>query len=192
VTYTLGFYADASTLDGQFHKLKVTVDRSRPDLRHPGDSKHFDVRYRKGYIANPAGPPVGDEREAVIKDALWSPLDSSGVSLAGRVQKVQEPKPNALRVTVSVEPSDLVFLEHDAKRTVSVEFTFALLASDGRNLDAIHQVKTMDLDQKQYQELSKTFVVTKTFDPNPEVTQIRMVVFDRESGRLGSLTIPVK
>jgi VWFA-related protein len=184
VTYTLGFYADSSTLDAQFHKLKVVVDRK--------DRKHLDVRYRKGYMANPAGAPDLDEREAVIKDALWSPLDSAGVSLAGRVQKVQEPKPNGLRVTVSVEPSDLVFTEHDAVHTVSVEFAFALLAADGRNLDTIHQVKTMDLDQKQYQELSKTFVISKTLEPNPAIAQIRLILLDRSSGRLGSLTLPVK
>jgi VWFA-related protein len=181
VTYTLGFYADSITLDAQFHKLKVTVDR-----------KHVDVRYRKGYMANPAGAPGADEREAVIKDALWSPLDSGGVSLAGRVEKVQEPKPNGLRVTVSVDPSDLVFAEHDAVHTVTVDFTFALLASDGRNLDTIHQVKTMELDQKQYLELSRKFVVSKTLEPNPAVAQIKVVLFDRESGRLGSLTMPVK
>jgi hypothetical protein len=50
----------------------------------------------------------------------------------------------------------------------------------------------MELDQKQFQELSKKFVVSKTLDPNPAVTQIRVVLFDRESGRLGSLTIPAK
>jgi VWFA-related protein len=181
VTYTLGFYADSSTLDAKFHKLKVAVDR-----------KHVDVRYRKGYIANPAGAPAADEREAVIKDALWSPLDSGGVSLAGSVARVQQPKPNGLRVTVSIDPADLVFLERDAVRTVALDFTFALLASDGGTLDTIHQVRTMELDQKQYQELSKKFVVSKTLEPNPAVSQVRVVLFDRESGRLGSLTIPVK
>jgi VWFA-related protein len=164
VTYTLGFYADATALDSEFHKLKVEVDR-----------KHLDVRYRKGYLAIPAGAPVEHEREAMIQDALWSPLDSAGVSLAGRVEKL----PKGLRVTVSVEPSDLLV-------PASVEFVFALLASDGRNLDTIHQVKTMDLDP------TKPFIVTKTLAPNPAITQIRVVLFDRNSGRLGSLTLPVK
>jgi hypothetical protein len=142
--------------------------------------------------------PGGDEREALIKDALWSPLDSGGVSLTGHVERVQElkpngePQPNGLRVTVSVDPIDLVFAEHDALRTVSVDFTFALLASDGRNLDTIHQIKTMDLDRKQFKELSKKFVVSKTLDPSPAVTRIRVVLFDRSSGRLGSLTLPVR
>jgi VWFA-related protein len=180
VTYTLGFYADASALDAQFHKLKVVVDR-----------KHVEVRYRMGYMARPAGAPGADEREAVINDALWSPLDSSGVSLAARVEKAQEPKPNSLRVMVSVDPSDLLFAEHEGRHTVSVEFAFALLAADGRNLDTIHQVKTMDLDAKQYQELSKLFVVSKTFEPNPAIAQIRVILLDRGSGRLGSLTLPV-
>jgi VWFA-related protein len=177
VTYTLGFYADSKTLDSEFHKLKVVVDR-----------KSVDLRYRKGYMASPSGAPDADQRDAMIQDALWSPLDSGGVSLAARVEKL----PKGVRISVSVEPSDLVFQEHDALHTVSVEFAFALLASDGRNLDTIHQIKTMDLDQKQYLELTRSFVVSKTLDPNPALAQIRVVLFDRGSGRLGSLTLPVK
>ncbi|HYL76848.1 MAG TPA: VWA domain-containing protein [Bryobacteraceae bacterium] len=180
-TYTLGFYADANALDAQFHKLKVVVNR-----------KHVEVRYRKGYMASAVGPSGANERDAVIRDAIWSPLDSVGISLAGQIERVQQPKPNGLRVTVSVEPSDLVFAEHNARHTVSVDFTFALLASDGRNLDTIHQSKTMDLDQKQFEELNKRFVIGKTLEPNSEVAQIKVILFDRASGRLGSLTLPVK
>jgi VWFA-related protein len=181
VTYTLGFYADSKTLDSQFHKLKVAVGR-----------KHMDVRYRKGYLATPAGAPGSDEREAAMRDALWSPLDSGTVALSGSIDRVQEPKPNGLRLTVAVDPTDLMFEEHDGLHKVSVEFRFALLAADGRNLDTISQSKTMDLNAVQYEEFSKRFVVTKTLEPNPAVAQIRVVLFDRGSGRLGSLTIPAK
>ncbi len=177
VTYTLGFYADAANLDAEFHKLKVLVDRP-----------HLEVRYRKGYLANPAVPPGEEEREAVIKDALWSPLDSAGISLAGRISRA----PNGIGVALSAEPADLLFVEHDGRHTVSVEFAFALRTSEGKTLDTIHQVKAMDLDEKQYRELSRTFVVSKTLAPNPEVVQIRVVVLDRASGRFGSLTLPVK
>jgi VWFA-related protein len=48
VTYTLGFYADTNALDARFHKLKVLVNR-----------KHVEVRYRKGYMASPAGARRG-------------------------------------------------------------------------------------------------------------------------------------
>ena len=75
---------------------------------------------------------------------------------------------------------------------VAVEFAFALLDADGRTLDTLHQVKTMDLDAKQYQELSNRFVVTKTLEPNAAVRQVKVIVLDRGSGRLGSLTLPVK
>jgi VWFA-related protein len=177
VTYTLGFYADTSALDAEFHKLKVLVDR-----------KHVEVRFRKGYMADPAGVPGDQERESVIRDALWSPLDSGGLSLAGRLERIED----RLRVMVSVEPSDLRFTEHDGQRAVSVEFAFALLGAEGQTLDTIHQGKAMDLDAKQYKELNNAFVVTKTLEPHPGVTSIRVVVLDRASGRIGSLTMPVK
>jgi hypothetical protein len=35
-------------------------------------------------------------------------------------------------------------------------------------------------------------VVNKTLEPNATVASVRVVVFDRGSGRMGSLTIPVK
>jgi len=181
VTYTLAFYADAAKLDSQYHKLKVEVNR-----------KHVDVRYRRAYLATPAGAPGEFEREAVIRDALWSPIDSGGVALAGRVEKVQQPKPDGMRVTVSLDPSELLFEEHDGRHKIAVEFAFALLDADGRTLDTLHQVKTLDLDAKQYQELSNKFVVTKTLEPNAAVRQVKVIVLDRGSGRLGSLTLPVK
>ena len=180
-SYTLGFYADTNTLDSQFHKLKVTVNR-----------KHDSTRYRRGYIAAPERVPDGDHRELLISDAVWSPLDSSAISLDGWVEKLAEPKPNAMRVTVSVDPADLFFAEHDGVHTVSVRFAFALLASDGRSLDVIHQTKTMDLDLSKFQELSKKFVVSKTIDINPAVTQVKVILLDQATSRLGSLTMPVK
>ena len=127
----------------------------------------------------------------MLVDALWNLIDSGGVALA-RVEKVQQPKPGGLRVTVSVEPSELLFEEQDGLHKVAVEFAFALLDADGRTLDTLHQVKTMDLDAKQYQELSNRFVVTKTLEPNAAVRQVKVIVLDRGSGRLGSLTLPVK
>ena len=46
VTYTLGFYVDAKSLDGKLHELKVQVTR-------PG----LNIRYPKGYFAFKDEPP---------------------------------------------------------------------------------------------------------------------------------------
>jgi len=49
----------------------------------------------------------------------------------------------------------------------------------------------MDLDDSKFQELSKRFVVSKTLDPESSAAQVKVILLDRASGRMGSLTLPV-
>ena len=53
----------------------------------------MDVRYRKGYITSAAETAGAADRDAIVRDAIWSPVESSGISLAGRIEKVNTPKP---------------------------------------------------------------------------------------------------
>lgn len=181
LTYTLGFYADAVAHGTEFRDLKVQVDR-----------KDVELRYRRGYLAAPAAAANQDNRDAAVNDALLSPLDAAGISLAGRLVHLPPPKSDSVQVFISPAPSELMFEDSGEKSTLSVEFTFALMSKTGLILDQIRQVKTLALDAAQRQEFQKEFVVDKTIELKPEAAQIRVVLLDRTSGRLGSLTLPVR
>jgi VWFA-related protein len=181
LTYTLAFYADASARESEFRKLKVEVDR-----------KGVELRYRRGYLAMPAAPASQDDREAAINDAIWSPLDAASISLAGRVTRLPAPNADSVQVVLSADPAGLTFPESDGKFNLSVEFTFALLSKGGAVVGAVRQEKVLDLTAEQHEQFMKNFVVDKTIELYPETAQMRVVLLDRNSGRLGSLTLPVK
>ena len=72
VTYTLGFYPNDEKYDGKFHKFNVKVE-------HKGMG--YDVRYRKGYFDIENKPTDEKTRNAEIRDAVLSPLDSSALGM---------------------------------------------------------------------------------------------------------------
>jgi VWFA-related protein len=181
VTYTLAYYLDSKELDSKFHQLKVEVKR-----------KNVEARYRKGYFAIP-DPPAGDEqRDAEIDDALIAPLDATGIEISGTVERVQKPRPSALRVTLSIQPRDIALLAVEKQRTGSLNVIFGLRSATGADLGTVRQTMSLKLDEAQYREMSGGLVVTKTLDAPADVSQLRIVLCDRNSGRLGSLTMTVK
>jgi VWFA-related protein len=74
VTYTLGFYPSGEKFGGKFHELKVKVDR-------PG----ANLRYRKGYFDFAEQPQDAKVRKAELSDAVWSPMEASGLGLIVQV-----------------------------------------------------------------------------------------------------------
>jgi len=173
VTYTLGFYAAPGQLDGKFHQLTVQVKR-----------KDMEVRYRKGYLANPDPPPTDDQRTGDIQDALWSPLDATGIEIAGWLER----KPGALGVTLSIEPSSLALQSEGGHRTDILDVVFGLWGADGRDLGSVRQKINLNLDEAQFEKMRGGLVVTKTLD-TADVAQVRVVLLDRNSGKIGSLTM---
>ena len=114
VTYTLGFYPDASSFDSTFHDLKVQLARK--------GLKDLEVRYRKGYMALPEAPL------ATQASALASPFEATGIGLnAGR-------EPGTKNLVVSIEPKDISFEQKGAKWTAALDLVFEQRAADGKEL----------------------------------------------------------
>ena len=182
VTYTLGFYPDQNLLDSKFHPVKVVVK-----------GKSLDVRYRKGYLAIPDSPPSDHERVEEIRDAIWSPLEATGISLTASVIKVDQPKAGSLEFTVAVAAEDIGLVQKDGKWTGSLDIVFAQRGVDGRDLGATTKSVGLSLDQPHYQTLVKEgFTITKTVEPAAGVAQVRVILYDRTSAKLGSLLVPIK
>jgi hypothetical protein len=178
VTYLLGFYPDSAALDGKFHQLKVQVNR-------PG----VEVRFRKGYLANPAGPPTGLTNS--VRDVLAVPLEAAGISLTASVERDQ-PKTGSVRLTVSIEPKDVDFQLIDGKWSATLDLGFSFRAGDGRDLNSSSQAINLHLTQAQYESvLQDGMLVTKTAELKPDMAEIRIGVWDRTAGKAGSMIIPL-
>ena len=181
VTYTLGFYPDQN-LDMKFHPIKVAVK-----------GKGLEVRYRKGYIAIPEEKPSDQQRLQEIRDAIWSPLAATGITLSAAMDKVDRPKAGSLQFTVSVAPEDIGFVQKDGKWTGELDVVFAQRGADGGDLGLTTKSVGWTLDQAHYETMfQEGLTVTRTIEPAADVAQVRIVLFDRTSAKMGSLLVPVK
>lgn len=181
-SYTLGFYPDAKSLDTHFHNLKVQVDR-------PG----VELHYRQGYVALPEAGTPEKQRAAAIRDALGNPLAVDGIGLVGTYQKVDEPKPGTMRAAVVISAGDLELAQNGDQYTGELEVMFRAQAADGHDLGSFRQALALKLTQAQYDGVVKQGLsFNTTFDTTGDVVEVRAVVCDHPSGRLGSLIMPVK
>ena len=181
VTYTLGFYPDSSALDGKFHEVKVHVNR-----------KGLNTRYRKGYIAFKDEPPSDGQAHFLIETALWSPLESTEIPLRGTAEKVDQPEPNLLRVTVVVDPHAIQLDQNAGKWTGAVDIVYAQRDKQGRILDVLKQTANLNLHQQTYEAvMQKGMLFSQGVKPKEGLWQVRVVVYDHATGGVGSLLMPL-
>jgi VWFA-related protein len=182
LTYTLGFYPDTGNLDASFHELKVNVDR-----------KGVEIRTRGGYQANPETQTTEKERTDLIRDALWSPLESSAVGLAARVEPVDQPAPGSYKITLIITPADVQFEQKDGKWIGAVDYVLAQRGAGGNFLNREPKGISLSFDQDQYRTLlTQGLSFTNTVKALPGAATLRVVLLDRTSGKVGSVNIPLK
>jgi VWFA-related protein len=171
-SYTLGFYPDSGQVDSSFHTLKVEVNR-------PG----VEVRARKGYIATPEEKSAGPRWKDQIAEALMSPLEDSGIALSTRRDRVNR------QLTIHITGSDLEFDRDGDHWRGEMDMVFAQKAADGRALGALEKPLHFNLTSSEYEVLMKDGYSLTVPYPPPGVAEVRLVVLDRNTGRVGSLSI---
>jgi len=182
VTYTLGFYADPKVLDSQFHSLKVQVAR-----------KDVTLQFRKGFVAWPEPGTVEAQRAEAIREALANPLAVDGISLMGAYEKTDQPKPGSLRATVVISAADLALQHTGDQFTGELEVVMTPRSADGKDLGTTRKAVGLKLSQAQYETAVKQGLsFSQTLEPTGGVAELRAVVCDHMSTRLGSLIMPVK
>lgn len=197
VTYTLGFYPDSNALDSKFHEVKVEVKR-------PG----IDLRYRKGYNANPDVPLSTQDYDNWIFSTVSSVLDSADISLTARIEKVETTQAGVFRITLDLAPADFLFVAKGNEQVAALDIVFAQRSANGEDLGLITNTLEVTSDRGRYtarlrEKLDYMEIVEPAPDAsqisiettalaNPKASQVRVMVLDRNSGRIGSLAVPLK
>ena len=181
VTYTLGFYPNPDGEDSAYHRLQIEVNR-----------KGVDLRYRKGYQA--ADPQIqvaeADGREK-IDNALWSPVEATGISINVRVEGPDPAKPKALRMTVAIPIGDIMLQEQENGWLGTLDLVVGQHSADGRDVATLSDAVKVNPNRQRYETLRKEgLLIRREIALRDEASVVRIVVFDRGSGRVGSLEIP--
>jgi VWFA-related protein len=180
VTYTLGFYPDAGSLDGKFHPIQVKV--AKVDL-----AKGAEVRYREGYVAAEVSAPQHEEqfRGLSLDDLFDDALDANAVELAAVANPVPG-KPGTFAVNVNVSVADLHLEQVKDRWTGS--FNLAMLLPNSSK-GKVHRFEIHATDAELRDLLSRGFMYQELIEATDGT--VRVVVQDRNTGAAGSVRVPL-
>jgi VWFA-related protein len=178
-SYTLGFYL--TEVDGKYHDLKVKVDR-------PG----LTLNYRQGYYALDELKPDATKKAADLATALLNPSDLTAVGIVANLA-VKPGKPREqLSVRLRLDPESLTLHDSKAGRTGKVEEMFVEFNAAGREVGKITAASTFNIAPENRAAFeSKGVTLVQAFPLSAEAVKLSIIVRDTESGRVGSLTMPI-
>ena len=180
VVYTLGFYPTDEAFDGKFHKLEVKV----------ADQNGLSLRYRKGYFDAPESPIDSKTAVAELRDAVWSPLDSTGVGVV-MAAKTDPKDPTLLNMAVQVEPKNISLEPQGDRWAGRLDILFVQKNDKGQQFNGVEETVTLNLTRESYEKLTKNgFVFRKSVNMSAMAKNIKVIVRDAPSGTMGSVTVP--
>jgi len=181
LTYVLGYYPSHGAWDGKFREIKVQMNR-------PG----LHLRYRRGYFALPDVPLEFKQRELLLREAVGSPLQATGLGLNIRVKPVDVPGARTLKMDLQLDSRDISLQPEGDRWVGAVDLLFVQIGADGRQITGEAKTFNMRLQRQTYDSILKDgLVLTRTLPLADGAAQVRVVTRDATSGALGSVTIPL-
>ena len=182
-SYMIGFYPAHGKWDGTFHELRIKV-------RAHGD----EVRYRKGYFAFPE--PTGEKKQREEKEtldaAIWSPVESTAIGLEVNVQGPPTAADRTLALSLGMDIKEILLEEKEGLWRGNIELSFFQMGQDGKTLDGETKLVTLNLDGPKYKSLQENgLFIVRHLPILPAANTVRIVVRDRGSSALGTVTVPV-
>ena len=182
VYYLLGYTPADSHADGKFRRITVRV--GRPDVQ---------VRARKGYYAGPPPSKPADLRTTIdaLETALESPYDLAAVPLRAASYVFGNVNATASSVLLAVEADLRAFQLRESAGGLTDLLDLRLLVTDLAAGETKHHERTIEMNLQSRVPKSETsawYPLSEAFDLAPGRYQARVVVRDRNSGRVGSLT----
>jgi VWFA-related protein len=180
VSYTVGFAADAAGSVLEFRDLRI--ETARPGLQ---------LVYPRGYLAGPVPQPAaGRERE--IASVLTSPVESKEISISIELKEVRAEGRPALNLHGRILGSDITQQPDGAGVTIAVDISCHQMSAEGRDLGGLDFPVAATLDAahaQQFRQGGGTW--NRMVRPSSEATQLRIAAYDRNSGRAGSVFVPL-
>jgi VWFA-related protein len=177
-SYTLGFYLDEKEREDLYRSITVKVKRP-----------HVKLFYRQGYFAGKAATALKERRPELVS-ALLTPVDEDAVKMTARVVRIKGQA--KLRVLLNLDPATLSVKEKDGKLNGQVDEFVAELNGNGGMVGKVADTRSFNLPvakRSSYETHGVTWPIDITLVAT--AVQLRIVVRDTKSGRLGSLTIPL-
>lgn len=178
--YVLGFYL--TNTDGEYHSLKVRVDK-------PG----LDLKYRQGYDSRDDALTVTLKgKGAELETLLMNPSNVSDVGITANLSAVPGNPTGTLNVRIKLSPDTLSLLKSPRGWTGQVDELFIEFNAAGREVGRVNGTGHFDVPS----DARETFdtdgaTLTQNLQLPADAVKLSIIVRDTSSGRVGSLTVPL-
>jgi VWFA-related protein len=179
--YLLGYKPAEGKADGRFRKLEVKVARD-----------HVRVGARRGYYAPEASAKAAPEgADAAFQRALDSPIELADVPLRATTHVFEAEPSGKLKVAVTPEADvrNLAFQAGGNGARDTLELLLVVTNRESAEFFRFDQQFAMNFKPDTRARYERTwFAMPRSLDLVPGSYQARVIVRDRNSGRVGSLT----
>ena len=175
-SYLLGYYPASTPTGTGFRSISVKVNRGGVVVRH-----------RLGYFAEPSS---GDKETSAsaLRNALESTLQSSAVGVAATATRQAE----RMTLEIRIDPATLGMARKNDRWEASVEVLIAQVDRRGRGRVEERFPLVISLsDEERTRMLTEGIAVARTISPKAETADIRILVHDIGTAKVGSLLIPL-
>lgn len=183
LTYLLAYYPTHGKWNGEYHKIKVEVDR--PALR---------LQYRDGYSALPEEPPASPAGKKALDAAILSPLDATAVACVVKPVALKTPpgQPPAVEMQYWIDARNITLTPAADGWRGSITLVTAEIGSKGESLKGVSHVISFQVTPAKREDFLTSGVRFNELVPIvPNAERIRVVVRDDSTGSLGSLSMPL-
>lgn len=171
--YLLSFAPDTPP-DGKYHRITITV-RGKREIR---------LRYREGYLYTEE--PTG--LKARFKQAVWQPQDETGIGLRAHWNHASE----GAAVSLQIAAGDITLHQKNGRWTDRLDVFLVQRDPTGTQATAKEQTLVLNLKASTYQQILRDGIPFAEYvDRKRAIGTVRIIVIDENSGRMGSVTLPV-
>jgi hypothetical protein len=153
------------------------------------------VKLPAGVYTNKYSPPhdvtQGLTPQEAIREAVASEFDCTALGLVVQTKRTDTPVPNSMEIVLYADPRRIGFERKGDRMTGKIE-VFSVQQNDrGNQFNGRNDTIDLSLTEEKYRQAMTAGLSYHTSIPLvPGATQIRLVVHDSGSGRIGSLTVP--
>jgi hypothetical protein len=180
MSYLISYEPSLGNWDGKYHKIRVTCAR-----------KGVKLETKQGYYAYADQAAEGDQEKAALETATTSAFDSTEIGVYARLTE-HEPAAHALELAIRVDAGDVSFAKAGEVSTCRLAVSVAGYLKDGRvEMFPVEEVAPKLTAEQREQALREGIAVAQRLVLAEGVEKVRVLVYDRGSGAVGSLTIPL-
>ena len=191
--YMLGYYLDTKNNKPGWRKLQVKLDRKDLDRKDKDKDKDVEIRSRTGFFVTNATMNPILSRKLDISNALHSPIEGTGVPMT--VEWVTLASAGDKKKAVFFAHMPAGSLSFDPAGRDQLNFDFDALAYDKNGKEAGQAMLsfTKPVPAEQLASVrAKGIGFQNALELSPGQYTVRFVVRDNVTGRVGSVTAPLK